>query len=221
MNIYISFLHSSYVFFTVLWCKQSHLWHFSCIGAQKILHSCCFPLLTLSSSHIRHWGLNCQVRMTEISSCHHLLTAPCVYQPCVLPWPGEHNRYFYIKRDMDKARDSTQDVRLDAWHCFPQTMKCAYVVYTVLASCLHPQHERKGVVPFVSVWSWFLSQEKTYNRPGYRRELRLQPPVLTKDRSAEEMSQTVGIWRVSGRCSPAHDVQETRCRQLRVKRLAK
>lgn len=105
--------------------------------------------------------------MTEISSCHHLPTAPCVCQPCALPWPGDHDTYFYIKRELDKARDSTQDVRLEVWHCFPQTMKCAYVVYTVLASCLHHQDERKGVVPFVGVWRWFLFPEHTGGNCGF------------------------------------------------------
>lgn len=131
----ISLLIFTFLFYTpVLFCFNSVMMYTTSLtfllhrGSTNTALSCCFPLLILSSPHIRHWGLNCQVRMTEISSCHHLPTAPCVYQPCVLPWTGDHNTNFYIKRDMDKALDSTQDVRLEAWHCFPQTMKCAYVV---------------------------------------------------------------------------------------------
>lgn len=86
-------------------------------------------------------------------------------------------------------------------------MKCAYVVYSLLASCLHPQHERKGVILLLVSGVGSCPQKKHTTGRDAGGNVTLQPPVLTKDRSAEEMSQTVCVRRVLGRCSPAHDAQ--------------
>ena len=57
----------------------------------------------------------------------------------------------------------------------------------------------EGCCPFVNVWRRFLSPGKhTHNR----RDVALQLSVRTKESSAEDVSQTVAVWRVSGRCSP-------------------
>lgn len=160
-----------------------------------------FPELNLGWSLIWYKGLNYQFKLKEISSFYHLPKLPVYIRP--LFSPDLTQQIFLYQICNGKAQDSTQDVRLKASHCLAQHWNVLKLFILFLAFCLHPQDGRKGVVLLLvsGVGSCPLKKHTIGHVTGGNGVL--QPAVLTKDSPAKEMSQTVSVWRVLGRCSPA------------------
>lgn len=71
---------------------------------------------------IKTFTLHTQMLLAKLT--HTQLFTICQQPPVcispVFPRPDDPNTYFFIKHEMEWAQDSTQDVRLEAWHRFPQ-----------------------------------------------------------------------------------------------------
>lgn len=141
---------------------------------------------------------------------------PVCQQPCVWPCPDNHITYFLIEHEMEKVRRTVQRMfgwRLDAVSSNNEMCLCCLYCFGLLPSSSRCE---EGCCPFVSVWWGFLPQKNKYTHT-HTQQARTQAGMclfgllntlkIDQQRKRRRLSASDVT---SGRCSPAHDAQQTR-----------